>query len=298
MTTKHDQILVPIDFYTIPMYAIEQAAIMAKKINAEITLLHVRKDTQKSSFFSFLPQEQTERIREEYINKTREKLEELAKEAAEKFNVIITPLLAKGKGYEKIIEVAELINAKFIIIPLNSGKHDHEHKYLGNNSSKVLRQAKCSVLTLNSEKIVREFKTVMLPLDLQKETRQKVTKACQFAKEFGAELRVVSALLTDNPEIVTRLKVQLDQVGKYIEKQGVAYTAEMVYGDETKDNLADLLMKYGEEQKVDMIWMMTQAENLLLKSFIGSTATRIINNSEISVMTNNPVEMEITRIKS
>ncbi len=297
MNTHVNNILVPTDFTDKSMIAIEQSITLAKPANLEITLLHVREDTKKSALFSFLPMEQTEKIREDYINRTREKLDELAEKSSKKFGVKINPMLSKGKGYDKIIEVADMINAAFIIMPLNSGKHDNDKNYFGANTSKVIRNSKHPVITLKSEKIYKEFKKIILPLDLQKETRQKVTKAIEFAKAYGSTIKVVSALLTDDEEIVKRIKLQLDQVDQFISKSGVTHTAEIVYGDSKNDDLAGLILKYAKEMKGDLMMLMTQEEYFWVNSFIGKTATKILHNSPIPVMSINPVEIDITRIK-
>jgi len=206
-------------------------------------------------------------------------------------------MVSKGKGYDKIVEVADMINASFIIMPLNSGKHENDKNYFGANTSKVIRNSKHPVITLKTKKIIKEIKTIILPLDLQKETRQKVTKAVEIAKVYGSTIKIVSALLTEDPEIVNRIKVQLEQVNHFLAKNEVPHTAEIVYGDNKKDELADLILKYAKDVKGDLIMVMTQEEYFWVNSFVGKTATKILYKSSIPVMSINPVEMEITRIK-
>ena len=297
MNTHINNILVPTDFTEISLTAIEQAMTLAKSANLEITLLYVREDTKKSALFSFLPSEQTEKLREDYINHTREKLEELAAKATKKYGIKVNAMVSKGKGYDKIVEVADMINASFIIMPLNSGKHENDKNYFGANTSKVIRNSKHPVITLKSKKLIKEIKTIILPLDLQKETRQKVTKAVEIAKVYGSTIKIVSALLTEDPEVVNRIKVQLEQVNQFLAKNEVSHTAEIVYGDNKKDELADLILKYAKDAKGDLIMVMTQEEYFWVNSFVGKTATKILYKSSIPVMSINPIEMEITRIK-
>ena len=297
MNTHINNILVPTDFTEISLTAIEQAMTLAKSANLEITLLYVREDTKKSALFSFLPSEQTEKLREDYINHTREKVEELAAKATKKYGIKVNAMVSKGKGYDKIVEVADMINASFIIMPLNSGKHENDKNYFGANTSKVIRNSKHPVITLKSKKLIKEIKTIILPLDLQKETRQKVTKAVEIAKVYGSTIKIVSALLTEDPEVVNRIKVQLEQVNQFLAKNEVSHTAEIVYGDNKKDELADLILKYAKDAKGDLIMVMTQEEYFWVNSFVGKTATKILYKSSIPVMSINPIEMEITRIK-
>jgi len=297
MNTHINNILVPTDFTEISLTAIEQAMTLAKSANLEITLLYVREDTKKSALFSFLPSEQTEKLREDYINHTREKVEELAAKATKKYGIKVNAMVSKGKGYDKIVEVADMINASFIIMPLNSGKHENDKNYFGANTSKVIRNSKHPVITLKSKKLIKEIKTIILPLDLQKETRQKVTKAVEIAKVYGSTIKIVSALLTEDPEVVNRIKVQLEQVNQFLAKNEVPHTAEIVYGDNKKDELADLILKYAKDAKGDLIMVMTQEEYFWVNSFVGKTATKILYKSSIPVMSINPIEMEITRIK-
>ena len=97
--------------------------------------------------------------------------------------------------------------------------------------------------------------------------------------------------------MVQRIKVQLEQVNQFLAKNEVSHTAEIVYGDNKKDELADLILKYAKDAKGDLIMVMTQEEYFWVNSFVGKTATKILYKSSIPVMSINPIEMEITRIK-
>src|ERR1700743_903513 len=108
MIQSSNKILVPVDFTEQSLIALEQSYNLAKEYNAEISLLYVIEETgMLSRFFSG---DQHEAMREEM----QQQLDALAAKAAKKTKLTINTFVARGTVYEKINEVAELINATMI----------------------------------------------------------------------------------------------------------------------------------------------------------------------------------------
>ena len=133
--------------------------------------------------------------------------------------------------------------------------------------------------------------SIILPLDLEKQTREKVTYALEYARYWGATIRVVSVVLRDNHEVRDKLTKNINQVEKFITDAGVKCTAELVEG-EKKRTLGDFVFEYEKKFDADLIMIMTKKEELTLSDNISVTARYIINNSEIPVMSIRPKEQE------
>lgn len=287
----NNQILVPIDFSEKSMLAFEQAKHLAKITNSDIMLLNVvQLDSKTFSFIHAIFSDlEKDLMRQRIETGVWEKLNALI-ESNKGFGINIKAMIANGKPYEKILELSKSLNCNYIIIGANDAESDKEARVLGTNASRIVRLSEIPVLTVNN-KILKELNTVILPLDLSKETQQKVAKAIKIAKYTNAKIRMVSALLTDDKEVIERLTIQMGVVQKFILDNYGNVSADFVFGNKETDTLAGLIMKYAQDKNGDLIVIMTQQENNWLKLFVGTTAMDIIYNSPIPVLSAVPKEL-------
>ncbi|MDF2436981.1 MAG: universal stress protein UspA-like protein [Bacteroidota bacterium] len=283
MTTSSNKILVPIDFSEQSLIALEQSYNLAREYHAEITLLHVIEEAGVlSKLFS---KEQHDDLKKNM----KERLDELASAESKKAKLTISTLVARGSVYEKINEVAELINAGMIIMGTN-GDEGLKKRFIGSNALRVVRESKIPVITIKGKHHRKGCKNIVLPLDLSKETREKVTKAIELSKLFGgATIRVVSVLFTTDEFVVNRITRQLGQVKSFLEKENVECSAEIIKGIKGEETLAQNILEYAQKVEGDLIMIMTQQEVDFTLYFIGSSAQEIINHSPIPVLSIRPV---------
>ncbi|MEI8203424.1 MAG: universal stress protein [Bacteroidota bacterium] len=293
MESNKENILVPIDFTEKSTISIDQAVVLAKLIRAEITLLHIMQERNIKFLNSLFSEEsEFEKMKLNYEDKCHKMMLKLAEEIQQKHHIKVFTMLAKGKVYEKVLEVSEQIFAKFIVVANNGEELDSENTNLGANTSKIIRGAQTPVITVNN-KIFEKIENIVLPLDLTKQTRQKGSKAIELAKMTGATIRIVSAILTDDKEIYNRLKALMNQVYQVMVDKGVKCTQEFLCGDKDKDTVASIVVQYAHDINADMIMIMTQQEMNWLKFFLGSTAMEIIYKSEMPIMSITPRELEL-----
>ncbi len=293
MENNKENILIPLDFTEKSQNVIDQAIILAKLVHAEITLLHIIQERNFNLFNTLFNNESDfEKMKANYEEKCRDLLQEKADYIQKTHHIHVQTMLAKGKIYEKVLEISEQISAKFIIVGNNSVETEPDSTQLGANTSKIIRGSQVPVITVNNE-IFSKLENIVLPLDLTKVTRQKGSKAIELAKMTGATIRIVSALLTDDQEVISRLKAIMNQVYQVMTDKGVKCTSEFVYGDKDKDTVAGLLVKYAHEINADMMMIMTQQEMNWLKFFMGSTAMEIVYKSKMPIMSIIPRELEI-----
>ncbi|MEI7596568.1 MAG: universal stress protein [Bacteroidota bacterium] len=273
-------ILVPIDFSESSKYVISQAINFAKTLNTSITLYHVIEENNMITKFLF------DGSTEKLIASVKEKLEELANEYRKKSKITIETLVDKGKVYTKISEFADQTMASLVLIGRNSSDSSDEKRYIGANASRIVRETKCPVISyLSAGEDKKDCKKIVLPLDLTKQTKQKVNKAIEIAKIFGATIKVVSALITSDQDIYEQLKSQIEEVKRYIEERSIYCTSEIVRDEfGTKSSLSQMIVDYAELADADLIMIMTQQEKNWVKFFVGSAAQEIMRNSTIPVM--------------
>jgi len=292
MKEFYNSLLVPTDFSEQSLVALEQSYNLAYLNHINITLLHVIPENSGVSFLPFFSKVQSSLMTKQYKEECMEKLNKIIEKSAKKTKVVIKPLLETGKVYEKIIEVSESILSKYIVIGVNSQPLNSKKKsFLGSNTLRVLREAKCPVITIKGKEFRNGCSRIVLPLDLTKETKRKVEKAIELAKYYDASIKVFSALLTAEPSILNRLNDQIQQVRNSIFERSVACTAEIRSGIKGKDSFASLILNYAHEVDADLIMIMTQQENDWAEFFVGSTAQAIISQSTVPVMSLSPQNM-------
>lgn len=275
-----NKILVPIGFSNQSIFALEQAINLAKINNSDIVLLSVIKE--QSVIQSLFSDDNSDELKV----KVKEKLDSIALEYNQKNKISIDTMIAKGKIYEQINIIAGIISADLIVMGTN-GSQGHKSKIIGSNAEKVVRLAKCPVITIKGKDQRSGCKNIILPLDLEKETKEKVSYALEYARYWDATIRVVSVLLKDNNLVREKLIKNINQVTDFIIKAGVSCTSELVEG-EKKQTLGDFVFDYSKNLDADLIIIMTKKEELSLSNNISETARYIINNSDVPVMSVKP----------
>ncbi len=283
------QILVPVDFEPQSLIALEQSYNLARLLPAEIVLLYVYDPPAGiKSFFSASHDE-------EIMKKLEEKLSELSSKVKSETGLEVSTMLETGRVYSRILEVADKIQAQFIIMGTHSQPElpGSDVGVMGANSSRVLRSAKCPVITINAKHHFDGCRNILLPLDLTTESRQKVNWGIRIAKIYGAGIKVVSGIWSKNdPSVYSKLKFLATQVKPFIEEEGIRFSAEIIKDVENEKMLIPTLLNYAEKQgDIDLIMIMTQQEVGVIELFVGSRAQEFVRRSPIPVMSIAPKEL-------
>lgn len=288
MTSK-DIILVPIGFTDQSLVALQQAVIVAKHTNSELFLLSVvEMPTALQKIFSDYDEKQ-----KQFKEKLRENLVELSNKYCEGISNVKC-LVSSGKIYEEITDVAESVGASLIIMGTDGTPKDIKKKFIGSNANKVVRSAPCPVITIKGKSISNACDMISLPLDLNKETREKVTNAIQFARFFNSEIRAFSvSFANDDDSTKNKLNRTLSQVREFITSKGVKCSTELVEISSSA-SFSGSIVKYSEDINADLIMIMTKGEENLDLNFLGSNARKLINKSDIPVMSIRPAAKKDT----
>lgn len=277
-----NKILVPIGFSEQSIFALGQALNLARIKNSDVILLSVIKE--QSIMQSLFLDDKSDELK----SKVKEKLDSLALEYGKRYGVDIDTMVSKGKIYQQINEVSEMISADLIVMGTN-GSQGRSSKIIGSNAEKVVRLSKCPVITIKGKDHKVGCQNIILPLDLERQTKEKVTYALEYARYWDATIRVVSVVLKDNQEVREKLTKNINQVKAFILEAGIKCTAELLEGDK-KQTLGDFVFEYEKNFDADLIMIMTRQEELSLSNNISDAARYIINNSEIPVMSIRPKE--------
>jgi nucleotide-binding universal stress UspA family protein len=274
-SNKKRMILVPIDFTDITIVALDQAVNLAKVIDAEITVINVAEDY--GLFNKYISSSDAA----EHKKDTEKKLMALVEDRSAT-GVTMHTMVANGKIYEKINEVAEMIGATLILMGTSGSLG--LMKFIGSNTLRVVRESKIPVISVKGQKIDQGLSSILLPLDLTKETKEKVAKAIWLSKLYGnARVDIVSIGTSSDTFLQNKVKRQDQQVRSFLKEKGIKTTHKMIK-DTKGTSVAQAIIDYANEVKAGLIMIMTQQENDITEMFVGSSAQAIINGSEIPVM--------------
>jgi|SRR6185437_2948492 len=278
--------LVPIDFSENSMYALDCAAGIASALNEnnKITLLHIIEGA------SFAPIKEAGQINSNInshdalaIEGAINRLQKIASEH-NKNNIEYNYIVASGKAYRKIAEIASEIKADNIVM----GTHGSSgiQAFAGSNASKVIQLADCPVVVIKRKPVnFKGFKNIVLPLDLTQETRQKVNFAVKIAQHYDSTVHLLT--MSDSDEfLATRLENNLNQVESYLQERGIKTTSSTLHA--TGGNFVKQTLVWAEGRNADLIIIMSQQDKELREFIFGAYAQQIVNKSDIPVMAVNP----------
>jgi nucleotide-binding universal stress UspA family protein len=251
-----------IDFTEQSLLAIKQSYNLAKYTHSKILLLHVYESQGQERF---------------------EEISKLSKVTQEESGVETDFMNAKGNIYKEVVRVAEELEATMIIVGLES--HMGTKDMIGASASKFIRESPCPVISIRGRDHRDGCENILLPLDLTKESRQKVDKAIEFAKYFGAAIRILGVFASADEKYENQLHAYAHQVKQYIKSKGIACTNKTLAGD----NIAETVVEYANKIEADLIMIMTKTDLNMKEFFVGTTAQRVIDISNIPVLSIRPI---------
>ncbi|PKP19384.1 MAG: hypothetical protein CVU05_11475 [Bacteroidetes bacterium HGW-Bacteroidetes-21] len=284
MELRSNNILIPVDFGDQSMIAIDQSYNIARMANAELNLLHVIDNTPMWGLFSGKEQS-------DMVSRIETKLRELASDIQTKSGLKVNTMIEKGKLVDVIIEKSEQLKSEFIFVGTKSTQ-DFVDRIVGSNALRMIREAKCPVITIKGQAHREGCKNIVLPLDLTKETREKVAYAVHFAKYFGSTIHATTMSSSTDSYMVNRLRLQLTQVADFIKKEGVECKTQFLFTESGNAEMAKSLLEFSHKIEADLLIIMTQQETDVIKYFIGSLAKQIIHNSDVPVMSIVPKKLQ------
>lgn len=265
MSQSEANVLVPVDFEEQSLIGLRQSYIYAKFANAVINLLHVLENPNDD------------------VQKAKEKLDRLASDVTLESGIKTNTIISKGNPFIEISKVAKDIDAVMIIMGFNSSMG--MRKIIGPNSFQLVREAPCPVLTIKGRQPYRDtIKTILLPIDLTKESREKAGVGIEFAKHFGSTIRIAASLTSNDEFIENRMVAYANQMKNYIKEKGVRCGNKTLRGK----NTPKLIVDYANEVNADLIILVNQDELGFAEIFTGTEQQKIINMSNIPVLTVRP----------
>jgi nucleotide-binding universal stress UspA family protein len=260
---KKNVILAATDFTEVGGYAIDNAAALARVINAKVHIVHViNKETKK-------------KLRTE--NKGAGHIDQLLQEEVNKLAATYTVEASfesrEGSIFTTIADIAREQNALYLVIGTH-GKIGIQ-RLLGSFIMKVIKRSPSPVLSVKKLSEGNNFKHIAYPLDLQLGSKQKVKWANHLGKFAGTTFHILAINPGDKQE-KAKVRADLNQVVKIMDQHGIRHTETQAAPGKSFHRQ---IVQFSLDKKADAIIISTDPGKISWALF-GSEDEKLIYNME------------------
>ncbi len=274
------KILVPTDFSEQAKYALEFAYQVAARTNGEIDLMHVV-DYPPAASFSVMGEVTMDPNQDAYtlevLKRVKNNLEEIAND--EKYNLVTINTYAEmGNPYQNIAREIAGKDADLVVMG-TQGASGLKEMFVGSNAEKMVRFAKCPVITVSDYFDVTSINSIVVAINPEDEQDEVLEEVKKFQKLFEAKLDLIWINTPHFIENEDRMREQLQSIA---EKHGLENFQVHVYKSITPDSG---VLFFAEEFGSSMIAMATHGRKGLSHLFSGSLAEDVVNHAKRPVLT-------------
>lgn len=220
MKSKITKIIIATDFSTLSESAFKTGIAIAKRQNAEVTILHVmdRLDYIKPSK-AFLPFDGIDDYHFETIGKY---LDMLAARIHEDTGIKVSSKVLEGLPSEKICAYAYQQKASLIVMGTH-GISGSREIFMGSDAFKIIKNCNCPALTVPSEWNKTSFGRVIFPVQLKPGTFEKYFYARPIIEKNNSELYILGLSERNKPSEIKELATLVDRLKLQLHSDRVTY---------------------------------------------------------------------------
>lgn len=271
------KIIIPVDFSKHSEYALETGALLAKKHNAELIVMHMLELSE--SIFTASSSEKSEETAF-MLMITNKKFETfLDKPYLE--GITVTPMIKHHKVLREVDEVATQLKADLVIMG-SKGINDYDGVFTGSNTEKVVRYSNTPVLVVKSKPKSVEFEAVVLATDFSEDSVSAVSSAMELLNGLSNKVTLLhvnrpNINFASTEEIEERVENFLHKAKHPEWKDRITYIADY--------SVENAVMSYANKNNMDAIAMITHGRKGISHLFNGSISEDLVNQSKLPVIT-------------
>jgi len=276
------KILVPTDFSKPAMIAAEVAADIAKKANAELTLLHVVEEAVGNSLNVEGEVSADSRWEEKIftmklIEKAKKQITKLAEDS--KFEGIkVKQELRIGSPFHGMNAI--ITEKKVDLVVMGTAGHSGlEQMIIGSNTEKVVRLAHCPVLTVHSKPASKDFKNIVYAtsMDKDEEVFSRIVRTTQ--KLYDSTIHLVRINTPGNFQRDVVVKKYMQDFAKKLQLKNFTLN---VFNDVSEE---DGIAYFADNINADLIAMATHGRTGFAHVLAGSIAEDVVSHAKRPVLT-------------
>jgi nucleotide-binding universal stress UspA family protein len=275
------KILVPTDFSKNATIALDVAADIAKKDGSEVIVLNVIEEITGGSFNveGVVAQDDVfdKLFTMKLIEKARKQLEKTVMDP-KYAGIKLNGELKMGNAYHGMRTI--IAERKVDLVVMGTATHTKvEEMLIGTNTEKIVRSAKCPVLTVNKKPASSNFKNIVYASALAKdeEVFSRIVKRAQ--QLYNSTIHMVRI---NTPGDFQRDAIAKDFMNKFAKKLGLKNYTINVYNDL---NVEEGIIRFADSVDADMIAMATHGRTGFAHVIAGSVAEDVVSHAKRPVLT-------------
>jgi nucleotide-binding universal stress UspA family protein len=277
------KIIVPTDFSKSAQIAVDVAADIARKSNAELILLHVVEEATGSSFNV---EGQVSTNQENWENKifTVRLIEKAKKQLARASEdsklagLRVRPELRVGSPFHGMRMI--ITNQKVDLVVMGTAGHTNlEEMIIGSNTEKVVRHSNCPVLTVHKKPTTTDFKNIVYATAMSKDEEifSRIVRTTQ--KLYDSTVHLVRINTPGNFQRDAVVKKYMQDFAKKLQLKN--YTLN-VFNDLSEE---EGIIYFAESINADLIAMATHGRTGFAHVLAGSIAEDVVSHARRPVLT-------------
>ncbi|MEQ9443764.1 MAG: universal stress protein [Cyclobacteriaceae bacterium] len=274
-------ILVPTDFSDQATYALDMAAAIARKSGANVQLLNVVEAPHGSSFSAMgevtMPDASDNMYFVQMVDASKKKFDALA-EGGKYADIKLEGLVEVGHPFEHISRTIAEHQVDLVVMG-TQGTSGMEEIFVGSNTEKVVRRAKCPVLTVKTPVDVSGIKNIAFATNFRDDYDPLIKQLIKLQKLFDATIHMVSVNTPSNFETDRYYKQAMQE---FVQKYQLENYTMNVYNDDPEE---DGIIYFAEDIDADMIALGTHGRTGIGRLLSGSIAEDIVNHAKRPVWT-------------
>lgn len=281
------RILVPTDFSEQAGFAMELACQIAKKSRSELVALHVLDPTglfdfsTGSSAYPMMGNPAGLDLDQEFMETLYHNAEDNCSKFLsdfDKYGVHIIQKIKIGPAFHYITE--EINEEKTDLVIMGSkGASGFEEVLIGSNTEKVVRHAKCPVLTVKSRISLSDVNDIVFATSFKEGESHVAEELKKLQQVFSAKLHLVRVNTPNSFETNRRIVLQAE---KFVKENEISNYTINIYCDQVEE---DGIVFFAQDIDADLIALATHGRTGLLHLLSGSIAEDVVNHAKRPVWT-------------
>ena len=276
------KILIPTDFSKEAKNAADLARILAAKFNAQLVFLHsievsssesINASGAPSSFDSFADS----MLVHESIKRANEEMKVLLEESNNP-EIEVSQIIKIGSPFSHIYDAIEDDGVDFIVMG-TKGASGLTEVLIGSNTEKVVRRAKCPVLSVKGEVSDSVFDSVVYATNMDDNQDKVIETLKEIQHVYNSKINLVWINTPNNFKADRTTKALMRN---FAEKHGLANYEVHVFNDVIEE---DGIRHFADEVGAGMIVMGTSSHTGLSRIIRGSIAEDMVNHAKRPILT-------------
>jgi nucleotide-binding universal stress UspA family protein len=281
MNIQIDSVLIPTDFSELSESALKVGIAIAKRQNAEVTLLHI------IDRFSLYPPAEVfssdTKVPQDIIQTMEKKLIELTKEVQKESGIRVKGKILEGNPSDIICRLAYEENISLIVTGTHGTSGSREF-YIGSEAIRVVKKANCPVLTIPGNWQKTDFEKILFPVRIISGALNKYYYSRPIIEKNNSRLFLLGLSEQKYPGDIKEIAILMDKIKIQLHNDKVVFQSAIC---QSKD-FPDETIKISKEYEIDLIVLTTNFDSDFKPYSIGPYAQQVLNQSKLPVLSIKP----------